>query len=87
MLDLSFCQTKLSHKSSLRLCRIAGDWSSMLPAALSRVDIKELEHKPSLNDLIVEEAAVPEGNTNREIKKNCPGLTLLYLPRNVVCIF
>lgn len=39
----------------------------MLPAVLSRVDTKELEHKPSMNALIVEGAAVPEGDTNSEI--------------------
>lgn len=66
-LDLSFCQTELSHKPPFRRRRTAGGGSSMLPAALSRVHAKELEHKPSRNALTVEEAAVPEGDTSSQI--------------------
>lgn len=38
----------------------------------SRVHTKELEHKPSTNALIVEEAAVAGGDTHREIPETLP---------------
>lgn len=48
-------------------------WRLEQHVTLSRVDTKELEHKPSMNALIVEEAAVSEGDTNSEITETLLG--------------
>lgn len=42
---------------------MARGWS-VLPAAPRRVDTTAIEHKPIINVLTAEEAAVPEGNTH-----------------------
>lgn len=74
MSDLSFCQAELEALRDRWRREQHGAGSS-----LSRVHTKELEHKPSMNALIVE-AAAPEGDTSSEITE-----TLLHLPRNIAC--
>lgn len=65
-------------------------WRLEQHVTLSRVDTKELEHKPSRNALIVEEAAAPEGDTNSEITETLLGrlsCIILYIMCILWCIW